>query len=59
MKGEKRRGREPKRDRERETEKFVVICGASRQSLKSFLVTVRDSRRGRGVTDSIRADSRS
>jgi len=31
------------------SEKIVVICRVSRQSLKSFLVTVCDPERDRGV----------
>jgi len=30
-------------------EKHVVICGAGRQSLKLFLVTIRNPRSDRGV----------
>jgi len=37
-------------------EKLVMICGASRQSFKLFLLIVRNAGRGRGVTDGIRAD---
>ena len=44
-------------ERERSTpEKLAVICGASQQFLKSFLATVYDLRRGRDVTDGIRAN---
>jgi len=41
---------------EARAEKLVDICGVSRQSLKPFLITTSDSRRGRGVTDDIGAD---
>ena len=37
--------------RTKHVEKVVVICEANRQSLNSFLVTVHDPCRDRGVTE--------
>jgi len=38
--------------------KLVVICGVSRQTLKLFLVTVCDSKKGWDIADGIRFDPR-